>query len=82
MRCAVTGEAWLLLAWVLAGAAVLVAHAVVLVQAIGARELGWWRLAAVLPPVAPITAWKAGRRAAPVAWLLLVLTYVVLRLLE
>lgn len=78
-----TGRVWLLLAWVLVGAAVLVAHAAVLWQLRGS-ELDWRaRLAALLvPPLAPVLAWRAGRRASPIAWALLVITYVVLRLLE
>ncbi len=79
----VTAHAWLLFSWVLAGAAVLVAHAVVVVQALGASELDWrWRAAALLPPLAPVAAWVAGRRVAPVLWLALVVLYAVLRLLE
>lgn len=79
-----TANAWLLLSWVLAGAAVLVAHAVVLAQALRAPELdGRWRAAALLlPPAAPVAAWVAGRRVAPVLWLALVVLYAVLRLLE
>lgn len=78
-----TAHAWLLLSWVLTGAAVLVVHAVVLVQAVGARELAWrWRIAALVPPIAPVIAWVGGRRVAPVLWLLLVVAYAVLRLFE
>ncbi len=76
-----TGRAWLLLSWVLVGAAVLVVHAVVLWQL---RSVGWRaKVAALLiPPIAPALAWRAGRRVAPILWAVLVVTYVALRLLE
>ncbi len=80
---AVTAKAWLLLSWIVVGAALLVAHLAVLVQALGARELAAkYRLLALVPPLAPVVAWIGGRRAAPIAWLVLLVTYVVLRLFE
>lgn len=75
-------RAWLLLAWVLVGAAVLFVHAVVLWQARRAASWGWRLGAIVVPPIAPVLAWREGRRVAPVAWVILVVAYVVLRLLE
>ncbi len=76
-----SGRAWLLLSWVLVGAVVLFAHAVVLWQLRNAgRRIV---LAAILiPPAAPVLAWREGRRVAPALWLALVATYVVLRTLE
>lgn len=76
-----TGPAWLLLSWVLVGAAVLVAHALVLRQCLSARELPRRvrLLAFLLPPVAPLVAWIAGRRVAPVLWAGLLVAYLVLR---
>lgn len=77
-----SGRAWLLIAWILVGAAVLIVHAVVLAQVwIHARAIDRrWKLAALVPPLAPIAAWRDGRRAAPILWLVLVLSYAGLRL--
>jgi len=80
---AVTGEGWLLLGWVLAGAAWLIVHVAVVWLALSERELSKrLRLLALLPPAAPVVAWAAGRRVAPVLWGVLLLTYAGLRLLE
>lgn len=79
-----TGRVWLLLAWIVVGAAVLFAHVVVLAQVwLHARKLSWrWKLAALVPLVAPVAAWIDGRRAAPLAWVVLVATYIALRLVD
>lgn len=78
-----SAHAWLLLSWVLVGAAVLVAHAVVVAQALCARQLDWrFRLAALVPPIAPFVAWYGGRRVAPIAELVLIVVYATLRALE
>ncbi len=78
-----TPRAWLLIAWVLAGAAVLVAHAVVTWQVMTAAKLPLRaRLVGLLPPLSPLVAWVAGRRVAPILWAVLLVTYVALRLLE
>lgn len=77
-----TPRAWLLIAWVLVGAAVLVVHAVVLWQCLTARSLPWRaRIVALAPPLAPVVAWVAGRRVAPISWVVLVVAYVTLRML-
>ncbi len=79
----VTPEAWLLLAWVLVGAALLVVHVVVVWLSLRAKSLRLTtRLLALVPPIAPGIAWVAGRRVAPVLWGVLLVTYVVLRLAE
>lgn len=78
-----TPKLWLLIAWVLVGAVVLVVHAVVTWQGLSARSLSWrWRLAALAPPLAPFVAWFAGRRVAPILWAVSIAVYVTLRLLE
>ena len=78
-----TPRAWLLLSWIVVGAAMLVVHAVVLFQVFRAEKLPkkhrWW---ALLPVVAPVLAWIDGRRAAPIVWVGVLLTYLVLRALE
>jgi len=77
----VTGGTWLLLSWILVGAAVLVVHAVVLWQVIWAeRTEARWRWLALLPPAAPVIAWLGGRRVSPILWGAFALTYLVLRL--
>lgn len=79
-----SGHAWLLIAWVVVGAAVLIVHAVVLAEVwVHAKKLDWrWKLAAIVPFVAPIAAWLDGRRVAPVLWLVLVIAYAGLRIAE
>jgi hypothetical protein len=79
----VTARVWLLLVWVLVGTAVLVVHAVVLWQVIRARQVEpRWRWLALIPPLAPVLAWVDGRRVAPIAWIVMVVVYVTLRLFE
>lgn len=78
-----TARVWLLLVWVLVGTAVLVVHAVVLWQVIRARQVEpRWRWLALIPPLAPVLAWVDGRRVAPIAWIVMVVVYVTLRLFE
>jgi hypothetical protein len=79
----ITPEAWLLLAWVLVGAAFLVVHVVVVWLSLRAKALRpATRLLALVPPAAPGVAWVAGRRVAPILWGVLLATYVALRLAE
>lgn len=78
-----TPRAWLLLSWIVVGAAVLIAHAVVVVQVFRARKLAWkHRWWALVPVAAPVLAWIDGRRVSPIFWGALVLTYLVLRAVE
>ncbi len=78
-----TGHAWLLLSWIVVGAAVLVAHVVLVWRVLRSDDLParqrWW---ALLPLATPVLAFKAGRRWSLGAWVILLVTYVVLRLLE
>lgn len=76
-------DAWLLASWIVVGAAWLLLHAVVVWQAVREGSLAaWWRLLALVPPAAPVVAWKAGRRVAPVLWAVFLALYASLRLLE
>lgn len=76
-----TSTAWLLLSWILVGAAFLFVHLVAVFQALRARGLRLWvRLLAFVPPAAPVLAWVAGARVVPVLWCAILVTYVVLRL--
>lgn len=78
-----TSESWLLLSWIVAGAAFLVAHLVNVWQSLSAKALAVkWRVLSLVPPAAPAVAWAAGRRVAPVVWGVLLVTYVVLRAAE
>ena len=78
-----TSDTWLLLSWIVVGAAVLVAHAVLVWQVLRSDDLPagvrWW---ALVPVVTPVLAFKAGGRWSLAVWALLLLTYVVLRSLE
>jgi hypothetical protein len=78
----VTAEAGLLIAMTLAGAAFLVVHVITTWQALVTDGLAWkWRLLALLPPAAPVVAWKAGRRVSPLLWVGVLSCYAVLRVL-
>lgn len=78
-----TGRTWLLLSWIVVGAAVLVVHAVLLWQVFRSEKLSWsWRLGALVPVVAPVAAWVEGKRASVIVWGLTVVLYVALRSLE
>jgi hypothetical protein len=77
----VGARVWLLLAWIVVGTAVLIVHALVVWRGVRAKQLSWtWRLLALVPPAAPVVAWRAGHRALPIVWGVLVIGYVVLRL--
>jgi hypothetical protein len=77
----VSARAWLLVSWILVGAAVLVVHVVLLYQVVRAREYRWTtRIWAIVPPLAPVVAWLEGRRAVPILWVVLVVLYVILRM--
>lgn len=79
----VTGRTWLLLSWILVGWVFLILHAVVFWQAARAKNVeARWRWLALIPPVAPVVAWKGGRRVAPILWSILLLAYLVLRAFE
>lgn len=78
-----TPRGWLLLSWIVVGAAVLVAHVVVVVQVFRAEKLAWkHRWWALVPALAPFLAWVDGRRVSPIVWGALVLTYLLLRAME
>ena len=65
---------------VVLGAVALVAHVAVWLTVLRAPEVSRaWRVLALLPPITPIAAWRAGRRKAAVAWCVAVAAYVVAR---
>lgn len=75
-----TPTAWMLLAWVVVGAAFVVVHVWALWRALRAGALAVrWRLLALLPPATPVVAWLNGARVAPVLWGCLLVAYVALR---
>lgn len=80
MRRRVTSAIWVLIAWVLVGAAFIVVHMVALWQAIRAQQVAVrWRALALLPPATPVVAWMSGARTVPVLWGVILVAYVVLR---
>jgi hypothetical protein len=71
-----------LLAAVVLGAAAVVVHlAVWLRVARAAQTTRAWRWLALVPPLTPIAAWRAGLRGAAVAWCVAVVLYAAVRLL-
>lgn len=80
---AVSGRTWLLLSWILVGWVLLTVHAVVLCQAVRAHRVEKkWRWLSLIPPVAPVVAWHAGRRVAPILWGVVLVAYLALRAFE
>ena len=80
-----TARTWLLLSWIVVGAALLVAHLVILVQVVRAepeRLPRPWRLLAVVPVAAPVLAWLGGARRSVYVWGALAALYLTLRLVE
>ncbi|MGE0788248.1 MAG: hypothetical protein AB7S26_21425 [Sandaracinaceae bacterium] len=74
---------WLLVSWIVVGAACLVAHVALLVSVFRSEKLTLpVRLLALVPALAPFVAWAADRRAVTVVWAVLVVAYLVLRALE
>jgi len=79
----VTSRTWLLLSWIVVGAAVLVAHVVLVWRVVREKEaLGQHRWWALVPVVTPFLAVRAKRWVALSVWGAFVVTYVVLRLME
>jgi len=77
----VTPEVWLLIGWIVVGAAFLVVHLVLLWLCVGAANLSvTMKAVAFLPPATPVVAWISGRRTQPILWLVLLVVYVGLRL--
>ena len=80
-KARVTGDAWLLASWIVVGALVLVAHLGLLWTAWRAPTLTiGLKLLSLVPPLTPVMAWIGGARTGPIAWLVLVVLYTVLRL--
>lgn len=74
---------WMLIAWIVIGAAWLVVHVFLVIAAIrGGALLPRLRWAALFPPAAPIVGWFVGAQPASIAWCVLGLIYLVLRLMR
>lgn len=71
---------WLLVQ-VLLGAAFLLAYVVTLWQALRSGTTGRGRWLALAPPLAPLVAWRSGRRLSPIAVLALAVAYGLARVL-
>jgi hypothetical protein len=77
----VTAAVWLLISWILVGAAFLVVHLVLLWLCLRAPNLSLTMKAlSFLPPATPIVGWASGLRVQPILWLVLLGVYVALRL--
>jgi uncharacterized membrane protein YhaH (DUF805 family) len=69
----------LLLAQTVLGAAVLTLGLATIVRGLRARSLTWpWRLLALVPPAAPIVAWRDGARALPIVWAAAIFAYMLI----
>lgn len=76
-----TSEVWLLVGWILVGAAFLVAHLVTLWSCLRAGNIPpLVRALALLPPATPLVAWRVGKRTLPIVWAVLLAVYIGLRL--
>jgi len=76
----VTPEVWLLVGWILVGAAFLVVHLVTLWLCIRASNLTpAAKVIALIPPATPVVAWRSGLRFQPILWAVLGALYVGLR---
>jgi hypothetical protein len=77
----VTPEVWLLVSWIVVGAAFLVVHVVLVWLCVRAANLSnLMKAVSLVPPATPIVAWASGLRAQPILWLVLLVVYVGLRL--
>jgi hypothetical protein len=77
----VSRDAAVLLAIIVAGAAVLVVHAALLLRVLTRKKLGpWWRALALVPVVTPVAGWRAGERRLCGLWAGCAVLYGVLRL--
>ncbi len=63
------------------GAAVMVAHVATLWVTIRSDVDRRWKWLALVPVVTPVSAWKAGKRGATIAWVAILATYLVVRFL-
>jgi hypothetical protein len=70
----------LLMTLTVVGAVLLLVHVALLARAVRAKQLRReWRLAALLPPLTPVVAWKAGARALALLWAALLISNAILR---
>jgi hypothetical protein len=66
----------LLVTQTMLGAIVLMLGLATILRGLRARTLSVaWRLLALVPPIAPIVAWRGGARALPIAWGLSIFAY-------
>lgn len=76
-------ELWLLAAWAVSGALLLFTHLLLAWRVFsGPLDAVWRYLGVLVPFFTPIAAWRTGHRFAAVAWILLLLLYISLRLVQ
>jgi hypothetical protein len=77
----VTEAVWLLIGWILVGAALLVIHLVCLWLCVRAPNLSLaMKALAFVPPATPVVAWASGLRTQPILWVVTLAVYIALRL--
>ncbi len=78
---ALTFNVWLLVVAIVLLAMFFVVHLAILVRVFRSELPTGWKVAALLPPVAPIAAIRAGRKPLALFWGLVLLGYVCVRVL-
>ncbi len=80
-KVGVTAAVWLLIGWILVGAALLVVHLVLLWLCVRAPNLSLaMKLLSLVPVATPVVGWVSGLRVQPILWVVLLGVYVALRL--
>lgn len=77
----VPGSLWMLISLTVLFAAAVVAHLAVAWVTIRSDEVTpIWKWLAALPPITPVAAWRAQKKAGAIVWVVLVVSYTVLRI--
>lgn len=76
-----TSAVWLLISWIVVGAAFLVVHLVLVWLCVRSPNLSMvTKAVSLIPPATPVVAWISGLRTQPILWLVLLVVYIGLRL--
>ncbi len=76
-----TGPLIGLVAAIVLGAAVLLVHLATVWVTVRSEVAAPWKWLALVPPLTPVAAWRAGKRKASGAWIGLVVAYATVRIL-
>ncbi len=79
MPLSVTANALLLILSTVLGALMLAVHLINMREGWSSKLPIWVRLLVLLPPAAPLVAFYAGHRSGPLLWVLVLVTYIVIR---